>query len=328
MILDELYHPIQDELDAVENTLKASLSESSSESVLEMSDSVLACVGKRLRPALVILSAKVSENKADTESERDELIRIAAAFELIHIASLIHDDLVDHAAIRHNRPTVNSRWGRDVSVIFGDYVYSKAFELIAERRNPDIFSCICQAVLVMCQGELNQLCQRDNIQLSRDSYIVIVKKKTASIFTACCQAGTIISKQTGVVQKALMEFGHDFGMAFQVADDYKDITGKGIGKPAGQDIAVGEMTLPLMNLLDTVSSEDKKRLETLLASQPDAETVRYIRELFLDSPARAKTRQIITYYVESAKKKLNHLGYCPYKQSLRRLADYVVESIA
>jgi len=170
MNLQEIYQPIADDLKTVDDLIGSVLSESANRSILTMSSFLLESPGKRMRPALVILSERAASAGRNSICNRDELVRIATAVELIHMASLIHDDVLDKAMMRRSKPSINAKWGDDVSIALGDYIYSKAFELIGRCKNPDVFACISEAIYVMCEGELTQVCQRDNLDLSKDSY--------------------------------------------------------------------------------------------------------------------------------------------------------------
>ena len=160
MNLDRIYQPIAADLKKVEHFLQVSVKASKNQSIRQMSASLLESGGKRLRPALVILSAKAASAAWKSSCHHGELIRLATAVELIHMASLIHDDVLDGATLRRNKPSINAKLGDDISIVFGDYLYSKAFELIGKCRNPDVFECICQAIHVMCEGELKKDSQR------------------------------------------------------------------------------------------------------------------------------------------------------------------------
>jgi geranylgeranyl pyrophosphate synthase len=325
MKLEEIYKPIADDLKSVESFLSLSIKESKYQLILTMSNFLLESPGKRIRPALVILSEKAASAGRNNSCNHDELIRIATAVELIHMASLIHDDVLDKAMMRRSKPTVNAKWGEDISIALGDYIYSKAFELIGKCKNPDVFGCISEAIYVMCEGELTQVCQRNNLDLSRDNYMVIVKKKTASLFGACCHAGTIIGNHSRVVQGALKEFGLNFGIAFQIMDDYKDIIGEEetLGKRPGQDVIVGDMTLPLLTLLDAISQANRKELENLLESRIDQDSLRKIRTMFVNSDAADLTRKTALSYIDRAKHRLDELKNSDYKKGLNYLADYI-----
>jgi octaprenyl-diphosphate synthase len=255
------------------------------------------------------------------------LVKVATAVELIHIASLVHDDVIDKASVRHNRPTINAKWRDDVSVIFGDYIYSKALELISKCSNTALLCCMSEAMKTMCEGELLQVCMRGNVNLSRSSYLAVIKKKTASFFAACCHLGTIISNRNSEVQAALKEYGMNFGIAFQIVDDCRDIISeeKDLGKHPGQDVFMREVTLPLMNLLDTVGQAEKARLANILASGPEHADLEGIRKAFISSDAVCKTKEVASHYAECAKQKLTFLDDSDYKVSLNSLADYVIQ---
>ena len=327
MKLEEIYEPIADGLKTMERFLEVSIKESKNRSIRAMSDSLLESGGKRLRPALVILSEKAASAGKKSNCNHDELIMLATALELIHIASLIHDDVLDAATMRRSKPSINTRLGDDVSIVFGDYIYSKAFELIGKCRNPDVFECISQAIYVMCEGELIQVCQRGNLNLSKDNYIAIVRKKTASLFAACCHAGTIIGNHSRTVQIALKEFGLNFGIAFQIIDDCKDITSeeKVLGKRPGQDVIAGDMTLPLLTLLDVISPASSEELKNVLESRIDQGSFGKIRIMFVNSDAADLTKKTALSYIDRAKHKLAEVENSDYKKSLNCLADYITQ---
>lgn len=328
MKLEEIYQPITDDLKEVEDFLESSVKESKNQSILAMSNSLLETGGKRLRPALVILSEKAASAGKNSNCNHDDLIRLATAVELIHIASLIHDDVLDGAVMRRGKPSINARLGDDVSIVFGDYIYSKAFELIGKCRNTDVFECICQAIHVMCEGELIQVCQRGNLSLSKDDYITIVRKKTASLFAACCHCGTLLGNHSQVVQTTLKEFGLNFGIAFQIIDDCKDIISEErvLGKHPGQDVAVGDMTLPLLNLLDAVGPAGREAIQRTLELAPDKKCLKEIRKIFIETGALDSTHKTALYYIDRAKHGLNELKNSDYKRSLYHLTDYVTNS--
>ena len=327
MKLTQIYQPIEKELEAVESALGAAFSESEYPSILELGQFTVKSPGKRIRPTLVILSARVAARKRAEEIEFEQLVKVATAVELIHIASLVHDDVIDKANVRHNRPTINAKWRDDVSVIFGDYVYSKAIELIGKCSNPDLILCISEAIKVMSEGELIQVCQRGNVSLSEDSYLAMVKKKTALFFAACCRLGTIVANRNSKIQATLKEYGMNFGIAFQIIDDCRDIISEQIalGKHPGQDVMMRELTLPLINLLDTLEQPEKVRLANMLKSGSQHVDLERIRKAFLSSGAAYKTKEAALHYVECAKRHLTVLDDSDYKVSLNSLADYVIQ---
>jgi len=257
-----------------------------------------------------------------------QLIKIASAIELIHTASLIHDDVIDHAVLRHNRPSINSKWGQDTSIAFGDFLYSKAFELIASCGNTDILKCISQATSLMCEGELLQVCERDNISLLKEKYLLIVKNKTASLFAASCQVGAMLSNSRQEIHGALKDYGLNIGIAFQMADDCLDLIGKkkDLGKTPGADFKMGELTLPVLNLLS--QSKDKHRLMLLVKQSNKQGAFKAIKQGVIKSRAFIKTKEEVSAYIRKAKGGLHRLEESDFKQSLFSLADDIVNRIA
>lgn len=326
MKLNQIYQPIEKELKEIERVLEVSLKQSKNQSILRIGNFLLESPGKRIRPALVILSAKVSLNRHSSLTSQ-RLIKIAAVIELIHMASLIHDDVIDHSSLRHNKPTINSRWGDDVSIALGDYLYSIAFELISACGNMDVLQCISSATMAMCEGELTQVCERDNLDLLKERYLLIVKKKTASLFAASCRAGSLLFGSSFALRSALKEYGLNFGIAFQIIDDYLDLVGeeKQLGKTTGQDVEAGEITLPLLNLLDSVSLGEREEIKTLLALKKKGDSLKRLKSKLFNYGAVHKTKNTILTYMASAKDRLNGLSDSPYKESLYALADFVVE---
>lgn len=334
MELNQIYMPIRKEIAEVEMCLETSLGKTKDKSTSEINRYLLRSPGKRIRPALVILSAKAASSRrlrfSNISANKDvnsHMIKIAAAMELIHMASLIHDDVIDHSELRHNRPTIYRKRGEDVAIAFGDYLHASASELVAACDNMDIIQCLSSATKTMCEGELLQVCERDNLDLLKERYMIIIRKKTATLFAASCQAGSIVSRSQKPLQHALREYGLNFGIAFQITDDYLDLMGEEhkLGKTPGQDIKVGEITLPLLNLLESVSDGEQEDIKTLITSERNGERLQKIRSRLSDSEATAKSKKITLSYINSAKENIKILPYSPYKESLMKLADFVME---
>jgi geranylgeranyl pyrophosphate synthase len=324
MELTQIYLPIEKELKKVEEVLESCLKESKNKSILEISNYLLNARGKRLRPALVLLSAKAVHQSSTSDNQ---LINVAIAVELIHMASLLHDDVIDHASLRHNKPTINCRWDNDVSIALGDYLYSVAFELISTCGNTDILQCISSATKAMCEGELLQVCERDNLELLKERYIVIVKKKTAALFAASCQAGALISTPYEASQKSLREYGLNFGISFQIIDDCLDLVGREeiLGKTTGADLRVGEITLPVLYLLDKTDIKEAEVIKRLLSlCGQDKDAFNKLRKRLANSSAILKAEAEARYYIGKAKEQLKGLDDSLLKRSLLNLADYIV----
>ncbi|MDO8489632.1 MAG: polyprenyl synthetase family protein [Candidatus Omnitrophota bacterium] len=320
MDLKYIYRPIEKGLVKVDNLLNESLKRTKYKSILELNNYLLDSKGKRIRPALVMICAKVCGDISLTTV----LTKIASAIELIHTASLVHDDIIDQSALRHYKPTFNKQFGEDVSIAFGDYLYAVAFELIASCNNTDILSCIAQASRALCEGELIQVCERDNLSLLKERYLLIVKKKTASLFAASCQVGAILAQSRQVTQDALKGYGLNLGVAFQIVDDCRDLTGskEKLGKSPGLDFKAGELTLPILNLISQEPGE-KKSIIALLKNQGDERAFRNLSQKFLNSSALERTKKDAFLYIRKAKNFLNSLEDSSCRRSLSALADYV-----
>lgn len=326
--LSGIYKTIEDDLSRVEEVLKERL-RSRYDSLCRINDYLLSWGGKRLRPALVMLSAHAASGERINSKDLDLLVLLGAAFELIHTASLIHDDIIDNSLLRRNKPAIHTRWGEDVSIAFGDYIYSKAFELVASCGRADVLGCVASSTTAMCEGQLFQILERDNLSLKKSDYIVIVKKKTAHLIAACCKgAALIIDRSAKDKHNALDSYGLNFGIAFQIVDDYLDIMGdEGIlGKVPGQDIVMGEMTLPLYDLFDSLTKYEKKELkEMILKRNINSELIKKIRDKINRNQIFLKTKEKALSYIHRSKHNLAPLKDSCYKDRLIDLADYVIE---
>ena len=326
MRLEEIYEPIAGELVEVEGVISSSIRDAGDKTILELGDYLLSSPGKRTRPALVILCERAARGGAGSENGR-ALIETAAAVELVHMSSLIHDDVLDGAEMRHGKASMNAKWGNDVSIAFGDYVYAKAFELVGRSGSKEVFACLSEAVRLMCEGELGHVCRRGNFDMERRDYIGMLEKKTASFFGACCQLGVIVGGHKRGVRRVLGEFGFNLGMAFQIVDDCKDLMGEEevLGKKAGQDVLAGDVTLPVLLLFESVGESERAELKRLLKTGANGEGFRRIRELALGSEALSESKEMARGYLGLAKERLGGLGESAYKESLIRLADYITE---
>lgn len=324
----QIYQAIENDIQRIEAVLKDKL-RSRYDVLCSINNYLLSWGGKRLRPALVMLSAHAVSPNGIRKKDLDLLVLLAAAVELIHTASLIHDDIIDNSPLRRNKPTIHARWGNDVSIGFGDYIYSKAFELASRCGRPDVLDCIAQATSAMCEGQLLQILERDNLGLKKSEYMVIVKKKTAHLIAACCRAAAlIISPRDKDKHKALDNYGLNFGIAFQIVDDYLDIMGDkdALGKVLGQDMAMGEITLPLYDLLDSLGRKEKGELKQIVLSRNiNAEIIKDIRDKISHQKIFLKTKEKILSYVYRSKYNLSSLKDSLYRDKLMDLADYVVE---
>lgn len=221
--------------------------------------------GKMLRPSLVILSGMAAAGDASPEPVNDRHRIVGAVVEMIHMATLVHDDVLDEAEIRRGGRTVNSLRGNEMAVILGDYLISNAFHLCSRAGEPWINLSLGETTNTLCEGELVQLAHRDDLALDERRYFDIVRRKTASLVAACCRIGARLSGASPAQAEALAEFGIDVGVAFQIQDDLLDLEGhqEVVGKSLGRDLAKGKLTLPVILHLEASESVPAGRRQSL-----------------------------------------------------------------
>jgi octaprenyl-diphosphate synthase len=223
------------------------------------------CSGKMLRPGLVLLAGALCGPITD------EHIRVAAVAEMIHNAALLHDDVIDEGQKRRGEPTVNSLWGNESAVLLGDFLLSKVFRMCADLE-PQVARIIAAATVQTCEGELRQLTQRQNWQLSESEYIDIITEKSAALFSRCCFLGVLLADGSKADAQLLADFGLNTGIAFQITDDLLDIIGdeNKTGKTLGSDVDKNKLTLVVIHLLRTVGEREKSAIINLLSLKQDA----------------------------------------------------------
>lgn len=249
------FNIITDELADVKKRIAEQLV-SPNEAVNTLIEHITGRRGKMLRPALVLLAGKSCGHIVQTH------IEIAAVVELIHAATLLHDDVIDGASHRRNAATVNTLWGNESAVLLGDFLLSKVFVMCTRLESPEVMRALSDTTVRMCRGELVQNTQRNNWQLTQVEYLDIIKDKTASLFSTCCYLGGLAAAGGKEQLCALSEYGLNLGMAFQITDDLLDITGDEdrAGKTLGTDYAQRKPTLPIIHLLTTAKGEHKSSL--------------------------------------------------------------------
>lgn len=294
-----------------------------SESVGQFVGAFNICSGKMLRPGLVLLCG------AGCGKMTEQHIRIAAIVEMIHNATLLHDDVIDEGQRRRGVPTVNSTWGNERAVLLGDFLLSKVFKMCAELE-PQVAKKIAATTARICEGELRQIIARDNWQLTESEYIDIITEKSASFFTDCCGLGAILAGGSEKQVQALSRFGLDVGIAFQITDDLLDIIGdeSKTGKMLGTDVAKNELTLSVIHMLSGL--EDRERgavIEKLSAAGQSQsrlpEIVEMLRLAGSIEYAREKARQFVTEAVEA----LTDLEESDAKQALIETARFAADRV-
>ncbi|HEY0003571.1 MAG TPA: polyprenyl synthetase family protein [Pyrinomonadaceae bacterium] len=286
-------------------------------------DYLRASGGKRVRPALTILS----EYAVSGAAGRVNSIRMATVMEFLHTATLVHDDIIDNAEMRRNRPSINSRFGNQTAVLMGDWLYMSAFETSLAERSLPILDILTAVTRKMTEGELLQLTFLGRTDITEEQYFDILQRKTAFLFSACCEIGSIIGAADARQQRALSEYGMNLGTAFQLADDLLDFTAteEVLGKPAGVDLLEGKLTLPLIYLLE----KDSSMLRTVQQVMREGSYEQVRRHALLEAVERTgaleRAREKAYEYAEAARASLDELPDSKYRDALRALPTYIIE---
>jgi octaprenyl-diphosphate synthase len=280
--------------------------------------------GKRVRPALCVLS---NYAVVGGRNLKENLIRMATVMEMLHTATLVHDDIIDNADMRRNRPSVNARFGNQTAVLMGDWLYMTAFEISLQERNLEILDILTEITRKMTEGELIQLTMLGRTDISEEEYFDVLQRKTAYLFSACCEIGAILAGASAQMRKALRDYGMNLGIAFQLADDLLDFTAdeETLGKAAGADLLEGKITLPLILLL----KKEPSFAETLEQIMYDGSYEKVPRELILIALEKhgtlEETRMRAYSFAEKAKKSLELLPESEYRLSLEEVSSYMIE---
>jgi len=282
---------------------------------------VLSSRGKKLRTALTLLSGKLIDYRFE------KLLPLSVALEMVHLATLVHDDIVDNAMTRRGIPTVNAQYGNNVAILLGDYLFAKTAGLVAEVEDFRIDRLFSETVARICEGTIIELLSVRQMNLSVDAYIERISRKTACLMTACCKGGATVSGGTDA-QIALMEqFGLNLGIAFQIVDDVLDYIGsdESIGKPAGNDLRQGLVTLPLIYALeDKRDGRYEQATRALADAERHADDVRAVVRWVRNSQAIPASLDLARHYAARARAALSEFASSPERDVLDELVDFVV----
>jgi octaprenyl-diphosphate synthase len=313
-----LYAPIATELAAAETLLREELA-SDDPFVDQLVKHAFRLGGKRLRPALLLLSAK-----ATGKVTRDHVV-LAAVVEMIHTATLVHDDVLDEASLRRHRETINARSDNEASVLVGDFLFTHAFYLASSLETTFACQAIGRATNTVCAGELRQINSRGNFDLLETDYLAIIEAKTAELCACCCRLGTHYSGATPQYEEALARFGRNLGIAFQIADDMLDLVGDEVsmGKSLGTDLEKQKPTLPLIRLLAESNAAERSEIIELLTSKNRADAQQI--NAWLDrGDALRYTRDKARAYAALAQEDALRLPPSPARDVLVALCELVV----
>jgi len=316
--LRALYAPVEEELEAVEEVLRRELS-SENPFVDRLARHGFRLGGKRLRPALVLLSA------AACGGIRPEHLPLAAMVEVLHTATLIHDDVLDEATMRRHLDTVNVRWNNETSVLLGDFLLAEAFCVAASVEDARAWLMLGEASRRTCEGELRQIASRGQYDLSEDDYLDIIASKTGELTSASCRLGAHLAGAGAAEVELLGQYGRDLGIAFQIADDLLDLVGdeSTVGKSLGTDLEKHKPTLPLLRAL--AGLDPGERAERLAAMDRGDQSRGQLVEWLGRAGAIQAARGRAVEFAQRAAARLDRLAPSPARESLEKLAEFVVQ---
>jgi octaprenyl-diphosphate synthase len=313
----QIVEPVEPFLDAVHVRLARQVNEFDA-ALTPYAEYALNGSGKHLRPALVALSANALGGTNDSH------VTVAVIIEMVHLATLVHDDVMDEAEIRRARPTLAANWGNEIAVLFGDCLFAQALKLAASFPTPEICRAVAQATNTVCSGEILQTQQRRNLQFSRDDYFRVLEMKTAELFALSCELAAVLSGATPVQRAALRRFGLAFGTAYQIWDDCVDLFGSeaAAGKSLGTDLAKGKLTLPILLLLERASAPDRARLETLVQNCRNG-ALSEVGALLSKYQTLVPSLKSVHNYLETARQALGELPESRGRENLLGVTEYL-----
>jgi octaprenyl-diphosphate synthase len=317
----EIFDLIQDDLRLIEAEIGLE-SIAPVEAITMIGQYLQASGGKRLRPSLLLLAAKMVGGAGPGA------VRLGAVVEMIHTATLVHDDVIDAAETRRGRPSTNARWGNHISVLSGDWLYMQAFQIALRERNFHILDLLISLTQAMVEGELLQLERIGRIGVTEADYMELVDRKTASLFSVCTKLGALVGGADAGAEERLGEFGWNLGMAFQLTDDVLDFTSreKTLGKPVGSDLREGKVTLPLIYAMGDAEAGERAKIETILRSRnydevPLADVLAIIRKY--RGFERAGERALA--FTAKARRVINEFPESPYQRAMYAITELVTD---
>ena len=314
----QIHALISDDMLSVNQLIETSLS-SDVPLINQLGQYIINSGGKRLRPALVILSSKIFSYQGDQH------INLAAIIELIHTATLLHDDVVDASILRRGQKTANQRWGNEASVLVGDFVYSRAFQMMVDVDSLRIMEILSEATNSIAEGEVQQLINRNRSEISESDYLSVIRNKTAKLFEAAAQLGAVISKKTKNEEKAMATYGRHLGTAFQLVDDVLDYSSSEneLGKNIGKDLSQGNPTLPLLYAMWNGDKNQTKIIRESIANG-GLQNIQQIKNAIDSTGAITYTEKIANQESELAINALRELPPSKYLDVLFSLAKFSV----
>jgi octaprenyl-diphosphate synthase len=319
--LAHIFGPIRDDLEAVEHEFVRHI-QSRVALIPEMGRYIQKSGGKRVRPAVLLMAARLSGYQGG-----DRAVLYASVVEFIHTATLVHDDIIDGADLRRGRLAVHSRWGNDITVLLGDYLYIKSMAMALTQDSLEIIRLLCDVTLRMIEGELYQLTKTGDVDIAEEEHFEIIRRKTAFLFGGCAQIGGLLGGVTAEQEKALREYGFNLGIAFQLVDDLLDFTADAaaLGKPVGGDLREGKVTLPIILLLRGGDPDADRLIRDVVRDRSVApEQWRDILRLLHENRSTELAYERALEYAGTAKSCLSAFPPSQEREALIALTDYVV----
>jgi octaprenyl-diphosphate synthase len=318
--LAQIFEPIRDDLERVEREFIRHV-ESRVQLIPQMGRYIQSSGGKRLRPALLLMTARLAKY------EGDKAVLYGSVVEFIHTATLVHDDIIDESDLRRGRAAVHSRWGNDITVLLGDYLYIKSMALALTQDSLDVIRLLCDVTLRMIEGELFQLTKNGDIDITLDEHFDIIRRKTAHLFGGCSQIGGMLGNTSREQQEALWEYGFNLGIAFQLVDDLLDYTAdeSALGKPIGSDLREGKVTLPIINLLERGGEPARTLVGDIIRDKTvSREQWNELRRMLATHDATAAALRQAHHYAALAQQHLSIFPPSAERDALVALPDYIL----
>jgi octaprenyl-diphosphate synthase len=289
--------------------------------VSQIAGHILFSGGKRLRPLLMVLSARVCGYKGDYDKI------FSTIFEYLHAATLLHDDLVDEATLRRGKPVANSIWGNAAAVLVGDFLLARSLAIAAETKRPDVIKVVSGITENMSQGEIHQMMKKGSLDLTEAEYMEIITRKTAVLFQGTCRSGALIADVSLPKETALSDYGFNLGIAFQMVDDLLDYTLDTVtlGKEVGADLKEGKLTLPVIYSLKSADEKDRTRMENIIKNKNfSVNDFKTLIRMIDKYGGRSYTQTLAAEYVQHAKEALVVFEDSKPKEILLMIADYTL----
>lgn len=288
--------------------------------VKQIIEYVLTCGGKRVRPLILLLSARCLAERSNMT------IDLAAVIELIHTATLLHDDVVDSSTLRRGHKTAHTIWGSNASVLVGDFLYSRAFQIVVDLKHSTILDIFARATHYIAEGEILQLVNCNNPDTTEEFYFDIIKRKTAKLFEVAAQLGALTATQSDTHVNALRDYGMNLGLAYQLIDDALDysVSAEQTGKNIGQDLADGKTTLPLIHAMRKSKGAQLALLRKAIETG-SSQKLKEILEIIASTEAIQYTAETAKQHAHNAKEALQSLPATPYRRALEDLSDFAVQ---